>query len=54
MEGLGVLLDETVDMAHALLVEDLIDGNEDACLLHLAKPSLMAVPKSFIVGERFM
>lgn len=37
MEGLGVLLDETVDMAHALLVEDLIDGNEDARLLHLAK-----------------
>ena len=37
LEGLGVLLDEGVDVADALLLEDLLDGDEDAGLLDVAE-----------------
>ena len=35
--GFGVLCDETVDVANALLIEDLIYGDEDASLFDVAE-----------------
>ena len=37
LQSLGVLLYEGVDVAHALLVKNLVHGNEDARLLHVAE-----------------
>ena len=37
LERFGVLLDERVDMAHALAFENLVHGDEDARLLDVAE-----------------
>ena len=37
IEGFRMFFDKAVDMAHALLLEDLVNGNEDGTLLHLTK-----------------
>ena len=37
LEGLWMLLDKGVDVAHALLFEDLVDSDKDTRLLNIAK-----------------
>ena len=37
MQGFGIVADERLDMAHALLVVNLLNGDEDTCLFHVAE-----------------
>ena len=47
---LGVLLDITVDVAHAFLLEDLVHSDENTCLLDVAKTVVYCRAEEFHRG----
>ena len=45
-----MIFEERVDMAHALFGEDLVDCNQDTCLLDIAKTLIDGRSKEFHGG----
>ena len=50
LKGIGMVVNEGVDVADALLLENLVDGNEDARLLDVAEPIVDGSAEQFHGG----
>ena len=52
LQGLGMLLNERVDVTHPLLLKDFVNGNEDARLFDFAKAIVNCRAEEFHGGRQ--